>query len=172
MDINELADQYKKAGEKFEAMRLKWESRRRELEEQARKQLSAELGDEYKKVQAEKIRAHDEWQKELDRLNLEKAQENAPFATGTRMRKWTYRNRWTADQDSYIQSDVIGVFQVFRRGDEAPQNQRWSRPSCGDFIVRFLKKDGNPGSKFERYDSRTWIPEGQPHPENKRSEKQ
>lgn len=46
--------------------------------------------------------------------------------------------------------EVFGIVEVFTPQTERPANQSYGLPSYGTPIVRLLKKNGAPGSKFER----------------------
>lgn len=78
--------------------------------------------------------------------------ENAPYPIGTKMtREEGVGGVWSRRTET-----ALGVLEVVTRQTEYPQNCL-QRAEVGDYIVRYLKKDGKPGLKWSGWNG-GWNP--------------
>lgn len=101
---------------------------------------------------------------EQAQIDLAESFFDAPFPKGTRFVKWrlcSWPRQW------WPEKDVAGVIEAVNFETIHPDIGRRGEP--GDYIVRFLKKDGTPSKRYERihrgHDNKWslpwhWYPEG------------
>ena len=113
-------------------------------------EVSAEFGTAFQDLQKTQTQLTEEQRKLNNEITIEKnlAQLKAYGITeGETLYFWTHPKY---DYTKYIQTKSA-IVQIFREGDEYPDNCRWDKPSIGDIILRYLKNNGTPGKKIERY---------------------
>lgn len=162
--LEELRDESKTAWDAKEAVRLKWEVRKRELEAKMSEQLKAELGYEYNDAQEAYRKADFAWRRERDRVNVQDSSAQLPFPEGTVMLEWQ-PSSWLGRHCNFRKTGKRAVLQVFRKGDHKATTHKCRSIDAGTVIVRFLKADGKPGLMMERYSGGRWLPEGAVHPD-------
>jgi hypothetical protein len=92
---------------------------------------------------------------------------------GVRMVEWGRWSRYN-EEAGLVPTGRLGVLEVWGEGSQYPDNfARYSIPSAGKLILRFLNKDGSPSKRF--IDSlwqieNRWRPDGVQH-ENARKVK-
>ena len=168
-ETEKLANISREADEAFRAMVVRWEARKRELEEIARKQLEAEMGDEYRRLRNARSLAEAAWRKADEADRVATATEYLPMPEGMILVEWRqdFYNGNNGNGNSYRKTGRKGMFQIARSGDPKPDNVRYERLLPGAHVVRYLTANGNPGKKAVRYVKGLWIPEGQLHPKCK-----
>lgn len=108
-------------------------------------------------AQKEQYAADKAWKEAINEREIAKSLTKLPHAEGTVLVKWG-SSGWSSR--TFHPTKEKGIFQIFRDGDEYPSNQRWSRVSPGDFVVRSLKNDGTAGIKVVRFCPDYWKLEG------------
>jgi hypothetical protein len=156
-----------------EAVELRYSERKREIEEEVRVKLNDEFGADLNRVRAEYDEVYKSLQSEMQRIDVQESLEKLPYPEGTIMVGWT-RNRidmpWKQCKE-WRQTGERAVLQVVREGDVFPSNIRWCRPRVGAVILRYFKKNGSLGLKWDSFRDyvgvNCWRPEGQVPPEVK-----
>lgn len=105
---------------------------------------------EWELAKKEKEEAEANYKKARDEKNIESAKATMKFPEGSIVVRWE-KPRWSYNSNEIKRGERAKV-EIFRDGDEIPDNMRWSRPYVGKVIYRYLKKDGTTGKKFETGD--------------------
>ena len=159
MNETELKDAIKQAYEDLSLIQNDMRTRRTVLDQISSLTIEKEFGNKYR----EACKYYSELKKIEDELNANKLIEwgvnSLPYPEGTILHKWMQYGWGT--KNPYTMTKETGVIQIFRNGDEYPDNMRWNKPRIGDLIIRLHKKDGSLGKKIERFYSATWVPKGE-----------
>ncbi len=83
-----------------------------------------------------------EQREEKERIDIAK---NAWHPQGTILTLWKHQ-RWEREPSK---TDIKGIVQIYDGTQQISSNLRWRKPSIGDVLIFFLKKDGTMGSKFD-----------------------
>lgn len=96
--------------------------------------------------------------KELDRLA--RTRTDTQYPVGTKMVKWEVIGWGTPRR--FTRTKSFGVTEVTNLDTVHPESMgSWSRAELGREIVRFLKKDGLPGIKYDKlWKHSRWYPVG------------
>jgi hypothetical protein len=158
-----LEELQKVAREKYEALSNIQSERcgmERDLKREVEKKVREKFGEAENKASAESAKAYAALKAEQERIRFAESEAKIPYPVGTKMVFWE-RERFG---EGWRAPCVYGVLEIFKQGDEYPENLRWNAPNVGDIIVRLMTKDGKLGKKTEKYGqgrNRVWIPEGQ-----------
>jgi hypothetical protein len=158
-DIQELRDAFSAARRARWAAERARDDRWTELQVQLHeleKRLSEQLREEHGSIVDAALEAEREAQVALDRAKEESALQNAASAIGMVMVEWD-KNQYS---HTWHQTGKRGVVEVFTRETQG-QRRGWGYVEPGSLIIRYLNKDGKPGSRYRAFeqDSR-WLPEG------------
>lgn len=76
---------------------------------------------------------------------------------GTKMIEWGQtQQRWAAATGPRKPTGLTGVVEVVTRAALHGARASYSHAEVGEFIIRHLKKDGTPGTRYDRF-SRPWT---------------
>jgi hypothetical protein len=126
--------------------------------------LKAEFGAERNAAEAAKQKAEEAVKVEADRIRALESEAAMPYPVGTKLVEWKKsRNAWMGSRE-WDKSGVVGVIEIFKAGDEVPENIRWNKPVVGQIVIRYLKKDGSKAARVEIWNDSymriCWLPEG------------
>lgn len=125
--------------------------------------LKAEFGAERNAAEAAKRLAEEAVKAEADRIREIESKASLPYPVGTKLVEWKIgRNAWESSRD-WSKTGVVGVMEIFKAGDEVPENIRWNKPVVGQIVIRHLKKDGSKAARVEVWNDYMrvcWLPEG------------
>lgn len=77
-----------------------------------------------------------------------------PYPVGTALQHYQ-TERYSRDLKA---TGKIGQIEIITEASAHPENLGpWSRAKVGEVVVRFLKKDGSPSAKYERWQN-SWSP--------------
>lgn len=162
-NVEELQAQYTELTRVASRINLAADEFRRDLEREARDRITKDVEERYgEAVRSANIRVY-EARKALDAAKEVQAK---TCLTDERIYvEWTTSGRYW---DRTPRPGRRGKLEIFTRESAVPGNlATYSQPCPGDIVMRVLKKDGTPSSRFERNgwnpDSsrRTWYPEGE-----------
>lgn len=143
----------------YNAFENKYSNLVRELEQKQRAELFAfhksireQDKTEWELAKKEMDEAQANFRKANDENYTEKSRANMKFPEGSIVVTWE-NPRWSYDNNS-IKRGERAIVQLFKDGDEVPDNKRYGRPWVGQVIYRYLKKDGTTGKKYETTDYR------------------
>jgi hypothetical protein len=165
--LETLEQQLAESWRVMDEVRKRYDARRRELEEIARKMLQEEMGDEYQKVQEDYSRLSQACDNERKRIAVEKAEAVLPFPEGTILEKWN-PPLYDWDSNRWRRTGRKGVFQIKRDSDD----DGWRTAhkfSAGAQVVRVLVAGDKPGKRLENYYKRHWLKPGEVHPQAQKS---
>jgi hypothetical protein len=70
------------------------------------------------------------------------------YPNGTIVYLWQHPNRFSSDKQHKI-TNIKGIVQIYDGTQDLGSIPRWKFPKKGDIIVRYLKKNGSVGLRFE-----------------------
>lgn len=118
-----------------------------------------------RQIDADQVRR--EAQAALDAQRVELAAANTGWhPVGTKLVEWS-TSSYGRERGKTYTTGRHGVVEVWTRDSRVAENVRYALPSPGDVVVRLMKADGEPSTKFEKLGNtvrRTWLPEGAPAP--------
>ncbi len=162
-NLPELRRKYQTSQDVLNEVRSRWETRERELNQEARLKLRTEMGDEYQRKQLEFNQADKELRTEEERVQLAAGVAALPYPEGTVLVEWL-SSSWLAEgEPSFYKTGKKGVVELHRSSDPRPDNQRYAHLIAGEVVVRYLLANGKPGKVAVRYAPRHWKPEGEVH---------
>ena len=82
--------------------------------------------------------------------HIETTRANMKFPEGSIVVTWE-NPRWSCNNNG-IKRGERAIVEIFKDGDEVPDNKRYGRPWVGQVVYRYLKKDGTTGKKYETSD--------------------
>lgn len=119
------------------------------------------LNDEYRERREAARDAEIAAQKAVDAEAIEaaKVRTDGLHPVGTKLYEWN-QTRWGGS--TWKRTGLVGVVEIYTR-ECLGKKRRWTaEPEPGDLIIRHLKKNGEPGLKYEGLDRHSgWYPEGQ-----------
>lgn len=146
-DLSQLQDALNDARASLESVRkeISDEDYRmmRAFKEQVAKELASRFGDKFKAAQeayASAVRAE-----LLERDRIARSGENAKYPVGSKFRQWR-TERW---QNAKKPTGLIGIMEIITTDSLHPGNVSY-RANVGDAVIRHLKKDGTPSTRYDR----------------------
>jgi hypothetical protein len=131
-----------------------------ELERRLREQLDTEFGERLRAA----AEAESQAQRALDSALVERA--SADKRVGQKFCEWINSSNWIP-RDKVL-SGRTGVVEVFGPDTEG-RRLRYAYLSCGELIIRILKKDGSRSALYlALHGAGDWLPEGETPPDAKK----
>lgn len=165
MTLEELKDQERVAWSALQAVRAQIAAISKERTDAFQAALAVELKASFG---AALLHATDaEWsakeavEAEKERLSL--SGDGLPYPIGTKLRRWDRGHSYSRQVQPKHPTNNYGVLEVCTKDSKFPENARWRVPKRGDWFVRLLKKNGEPGLTFESRVYKItdwWVPEG------------
>jgi hypothetical protein len=77
---------------------------------------------------------------------------NACYPRGTKLFEWSFKQRGYSPNQKPQPTGKTAILEVFTRNSTTPGNMSpYSIPNLGDVVLRYLKKNGTPSLKVERW---------------------
>ena len=177
MNLDELKEAANIAGSNFYRIDVKINNEVQKKEIEMRRAMHDELDalkdslkrqEGWQKALNEKIVAEKELEAEKDRIA--RIGDGGAYPVGTKLYEWGPVRKFSRDIGA---TGKVGIFECITKDSVHAGNVAgYSRASIGDFVVRELKKDGTPSSRYHRYKHwMQWYPEGESPTNNTRKEK-
>ena len=129
-------------------------------------ELFSLFGTSLQDMQKEETNLRKEFKDLQNEINLESAEKKLPYPEYTEMIWWIKESSYSKI-DKYNKTAIKGVLQLFREGDEYPDNMKYGRPVVGCSIVRLCKGNGDLGKKFSNLNDHWFLDQyGQWLPKN------
>lgn len=122
--------------------------------------IETEVKSKHQKAFSELEEALFEATQQYNKEKIEQSK-NEWYPEGTVVYEWVVSNRWT-NPPTKSKTGKTGIVEIYDGTKPISQTLKYSVPSIGAIIVRYLKKDGTPSLVFDsgNYNLSKWYSEG------------